>query len=39
MKYKKMANNILLKALGILLLTAAVLKGWQIMNEPLANNK
>ncbi|MBN1187148.1 MAG: hypothetical protein JXB49_33025 [Bacteroidales bacterium] len=33
-----MANNILLRILGILLLTAAVLKGWQIMNEPLANN-
>ncbi len=34
----KLANSILLKALGILLLTAAVLKGWQLMNEPLANN-
>lgn len=34
----KLANNILLKALGILLLTAAILKGWQLMNEPVANN-
>jgi len=34
----KLANNILLKALGVLLLTAAVLKGWEVMNEPLANN-
>ncbi|MFC1780853.1 MauE/DoxX family redox-associated membrane protein [Planctomycetota bacterium] len=34
----KLANNILLKALGILLLAAAVLKGWQLMNEPVANN-
>ena len=34
----KLANNILLRLLGILLLTAAVLKGWQLMNEPLANN-
>ncbi|MFC1781165.1 MauE/DoxX family redox-associated membrane protein [Planctomycetota bacterium] len=34
----KLANNVLLKALGILLLTAAALKGWQLMNEPVANN-
>jgi hypothetical protein len=34
----KLASNILLKALGILLLTAAILKGWQLMNEPVANN-
>jgi len=32
------ANNILLKILGILLLTAAVLKGWQLLTEPVANN-
>jgi len=31
------ANNILLKLLGILLLTAAILKGWQLMTEPVAN--
>ncbi len=30
-------NRILLKALGLLLLIAAALKGWQIMNEPVAN--
>jgi hypothetical protein len=34
----KLANNILLKALGILLLTAAILKGWQLLTEPVANN-
>jgi hypothetical protein len=30
-------NNILLKLLGILLLTAAILKGWQLLTEPVAN--
>jgi hypothetical protein len=34
----KLANSILLKALGILLLTAAVLKGWQLLTEPVANS-
>jgi len=32
------ANNILLRILGVLLLTAAVLKGWQLLTEPVANN-
>jgi len=31
------ANNILLKLLGLLLLTAAALKGWQLITEPVAN--
>lgn len=34
----RLANSMLLRALGVLLLTASVLKGWQLMNEPLANN-
>ncbi|MBN2590404.1 MAG: hypothetical protein JXA96_11125 [Sedimentisphaerales bacterium] len=34
----KLANNMLLRVLGVLLLTAAVLKGWQLINEPLADN-
>ncbi len=34
----KSANDIVLKLLGILLLTAAVLKGWQLLTEPVANN-
>ncbi|MBW7989230.1 MAG: hypothetical protein FVQ84_04330 [Planctomycetes bacterium] len=34
----KTANSILLKILGILLLTAALLKGWQLLTEPVANN-
>ena len=33
----KKANNILLKALGVLLLTAAAMKGWQLLTEPMAN--
>ena len=31
------ANNILLKVLGVLLLTAAFMKGWQLLTEPMAN--
>jgi len=34
----KLASNTLLKVLGLLLLTGAVLKGWQLLTEPLANN-
>lgn len=34
----KFANIILLKTLGILLLTGAVLKGWQLLTEPVANS-
>ena len=34
----KAVSNTLLKLLGILLLVAAVLKGWQLINEPVANN-
>lgn len=34
----KSASDIVLKLLGILLLTAAVLKGWQLLTEPVANN-
>ena len=34
----KVASKIILKVLGILLLTAAVLKGWQLLTEPVANN-
>ena len=34
----KLAGNILLKVLGILLLTGAILKGWQLLNEPVANS-
>ena len=33
----KSANNIVLKSLGSLLLVAAVLKGWQLLIEPIAN--
>ena len=33
----KNAHSIVLKILGILLLTAAILKGWQLLTEPLAN--
>ena len=33
----KLANKIVLKLLGILLLTASVLKGWQLLTEPVAN--
>lgn len=31
------ANNILLKILGLLLIIAAVMKGWQLLTEPVAN--
>lgn len=34
----KFVNNALLKVLGILLLMAAVLKGWQLLTEPVANS-
>jgi thiol-disulfide isomerase/thioredoxin len=34
----KAASNIVLKLLGMLLLTAAVLKGWQLLTEPVANS-
>jgi hypothetical protein len=34
----KLASNVLLKALGLLLLTAAILKGRQLLTEPVANN-
>lgn len=33
----KSASDIVLKLLGILLLTAAILKGWQLLTEPMAN--
>jgi len=33
----KSASDIVLKLLGVLLLTAAVLKGWQLLTEPMAN--
>ncbi len=33
----KAVSNTLLKLLGILLLIAAVLKGWQLLTEPVAN--
>jgi len=32
------ASNIVVKILAIALLTAAVLKGWQLLTEPVANN-
>ncbi len=34
----KSARDIVLKLLGMLLLTAAVLKNWQFLTEPMANN-
>ena len=34
----KSASDIVLKLLGVLLLTAAVLKGWQLLTEPMANS-
>ena len=34
----KSASNIVLKLLGLLLLTGAALKGWQLLTEPMANN-
>jgi len=34
----KAASNIVLRLLGILLLAAAVLKGWQLVTEPVANS-
>ena len=33
----KSTANIVLKLLGLLLLTAAGLKGWQLMTEPVAD--
>lgn len=35
---KLSASDIVLRLLGVLLLVAAVLKGWQLMTEPVANN-
>lgn len=32
------ANDIVMKLVGVLLLTAVVLKGWQLLTEPMANN-
>ena len=34
----KSASDIVMKLLGILLLTAATLKGWQLLTEPMTNN-
>jgi len=34
----KSASNIVLKLLGVLLLTGATLKGWQLLTEPMANS-
>jgi len=34
----KTTSNIVLRLLGVLLLTAAVLKGWQLLTEPVANS-
>ena len=34
----KTANDIVLKALGALLIIAGTLKGWQLLTEPVANN-
>lgn len=34
----KSASDIVLKLLGILLLTSAVLKGWQLLTEPMVSN-
>ena len=34
----KSGSDIVLKLLGMLLLTAAVLKGWQLLTEPVANS-
>ena len=34
----KTANDIVLKALGTLLIVAGALKGWQLLTEPVANN-
>ena len=35
---KRSTNNIVLKLLGILLITAAALKAWQLLTEPMAEN-
>ena len=32
------ASDIVLKLLGLLLLTGAVMKGWQLLTEPVANS-
>jgi len=34
----KTANDIVLKALGALLIVAGALKGWQLLTVPIANN-
>ena len=34
----KRANDIVTSLLGVLLIIAAVLKGWQLLTEPAANN-
>jgi len=34
----KTASDIVVKLLGTVLLAAAVLKGWQLLTEPAANN-
>lgn len=34
----KFASSIVLRVLGILLLTGAILKGWQLLTEPVANS-
>ena len=34
----KSASDIVMKAVGVLLLVAAILKGWQLLTEPTANN-
>ena len=34
----KAASNIVLRLLGVLLLAAAVMKGWQLLREPVANS-
>jgi hypothetical protein len=33
----KTVNDIVIKLLGLLLMTAAILKGWQLLTEPIAN--
>ncbi len=37
-KNMKSLSDIVLKLLGVLLITAAALKGWQLLTEPVANN-
>ena len=38
MQNMKSASNIMLKLLALLLITGAILKGWQLLTEPIANN-